>query len=277
MWPKLVFLLFALSILAGCIDAGDPWDGDGASGGNEASVNETASQPIDPGWPELADAGIRPGVQVTSSAGQCTSNFVFQSPDNHTLYLGLAAHCLVGDEPEENVTIAGQFDARAVYNAFYVMNNMNDTGISSGDNDFALIEIPDEHRDQVHPAMHHFGGPVALAEGASQGERIITYGHSGMRQGVEPSNPREGYVFESSERYTSMWIVTPGVWGDSGSAVLNGHGEALGVLVHLGPAPASNGATNLAPAMEWAKEQTGIEVELSTWELIDPGLLPNLP
>jgi hypothetical protein len=76
-----------------------------------------------------------------------------------------------------------------------------------------------------------------------------------------------------------MYIITPGLPGDSGSAVLTGDGQALGVLIHLGIAPlaASNGAVNLAPALEFAEEHAGIEVRLATWEIIEPGLFPDIP
>src|SRR5688572_554190 len=74
------------------------------SGGNETPPPpQTEQKP----WPNLASATIRPGVQVSSSAGQCTSNFLFRSPDNATLYLGTASHCVDGLKVGDNVQIDG--------------------------------------------------------------------------------------------------------------------------------------------------------------------------
>ena len=42
-------------------------------------------------WAPAANATIHPGVQIVTSGGQCTSNFVFQ--DGSNVYLGQAAHC----------------------------------------------------------------------------------------------------------------------------------------------------------------------------------------
>jgi hypothetical protein len=231
-------------------------------------------------WPTLTDAVVRPGVGVVSESGSCTSNFVFRSGDNSTLYLGLAAHCLTNSGPGERVTIAGDVQGEVAYDSWYTMDNMEgDAGVSRDTNDFALIEIPNDSRYLVHPAIRHYGGPVGLSDGAQEGQRVLTYGNTPLRQGLEPSNTREGYVVESSQWYTTMYILTPGLPGDSGSAVLDSRGEALGVLIHLGvlPFPASNGAVNLKPALEFAKEHGGVEVELVTWEILDPGVFPDVP
>lgn len=266
----LAVLLLTVATLSGCLtdDRNNDENGPGDANGI-------------PQWPALADATVRPGVGVVSSSGSCTSNFVFQSPDNRTLYLGLAAHCLPGESENEQVEIAGgEVTATVAYNSWYTMDNLDgDPGIDRSTNDFALIEIPDDARDKVHPAIRHYGGPVDLALQAEAGDRILTYGNTPLRQGIEPSNTREGYVVESSTWYTSMYIVTPGLPGDSGSAVLDGQGRALGVLIHLGIAPlaASNGAVNLAPALDWAHEHAGIEAQLATWEILDPGVFPDAP
>lgn len=266
----LVTLLSLSALLAGCLSEQDDDNNTPGRGPDEI-----------PEWPEISEATVRPGVGVASSAGSCTSNFVFRSPDNGTLYLGLAAHCLPGEEEDEQVEIAGgEATAMVAYNSWYTMDNMDGSpGIDRDTNDFALIEIPDDVRDKVHPAIRHYGGPVGLAEQPEVGQRVLTYGNTALRQGVEPSNTREGYVVESSDWYTSMYIATPGLPGDSGSAVLDGEGRALGVLIHLGVAPlaASNGAVNLAPALAWAQEHAGVEAELATWEIIDPGVFPDGP
>lgn len=265
-----VTLVLAL-VLTGCVDYP----------GNENDGENGPTETEQPPWPALEDATVRPGVGVVSDAGSCTSNFVFKSPDNATLYLGLAAHCLEGEEENEPVEIAGgAVRGTVAYNSWYTMDNMDSSpGVDEQTNDFALIEIPEDERHRVHPAIHHYGGPVGLTEQAQAGDRVLTYGNTPLRQGVEPSNTREGYVVDSTSWYTSMYILTPGLPGDSGSAVLDGKGEALGVLIHLGvaPMPASNGAVNVAAALAFAVEHGGVEAELATWEILDPGVFPDAP
>lgn len=272
----LIALLLVLVLTAGCIQS---------TGGGDDENGSNGDTPVAPGhdgeyvWPGLSDAVVRPGVRVISDSGSCTSNFVFTSKDNSTLYLGLAAHCLPGEEEHETVDIAGGVvQGTVAYNSWYTMDNTEgEFAVSRDTNDFALIQIPDEHRHLVHPAVLHFGGPVGLAESASVSERIITYGNTPIRDGAQEANPREGFVVEGDSWYTRMYIVTPGLPGDSGSAVLMGDGRALGVLIHLGIAPlaASNGAVNLAAALSFAEEYAGIEVELATWEILDGGLFPD--
>jgi hypothetical protein len=267
---SMVAALLMAVVLAGCISGEDE-----SMNGMQYEFSVVVVEYRDPGWPALEDAVVRPGVRVTSDLGGCTSNFVFRSPDNATLYLGLAAHCLLGEEANETVTIAGEVEGVVVYNAWLTMDELEGPGVSRGGNDFAVIELPDEVRGVVHPALVHFGGPVGIAERGVPGEKIFTYGTSSYRQGIYEINPREGYVWGSTATYTTMHIITPGVWGDSGSVVLNSKGEALGVLVHLGPAPATNGATNLHAALEFAKEHADLELELATWEMLEWGVLPE--
>jgi hypothetical protein len=61
--------------------------------------------------------------------------------------------------------------------------------------------------------------------------------------------------------------VTPGLPGDSGSAVLGSDGQALGVLVTLALAPfaGSNGVTSINRALDYANQHGGI----GTIQLVD--------
>jgi hypothetical protein len=88
----------------------------------------------------------------------------------------------------------------------------------------------------------------------------------------------EGYVVATANGgwTTVVYTVAPGVPGDSGSAVVLGDGRALGDMVTLilAPYPAGNGVSNLAMALDYARQAAGVEVELKTWSLLEPGLLP---
>jgi hypothetical protein len=116
----LVALLLAGTI-AGCLTPGERDDGDdngavpGDGNGDGASVARA--------WPAIGEAVIRPGVPVSSDTGSCTSNFVYRSPDNETLYLGLAAHCLEGRENETVRIAGGAAEGIIAYNSWYTMDS----------------------------------------------------------------------------------------------------------------------------------------------------------
>lgn len=235
--------------------------------------------PTPAGWPALAGATVRPGTRVFSDAGQCTSNFVFTSPDNASLYLGLAAHCVDGMDIGAPVRISPDATGTLAYSSWSTMARVGEKNVETLDhNDFALIRVDDAHRAKVHPAMRHFGGPIALADSSTvtRGEKVLTYGNSGLRMGVEPANWHEGYVIdEGFYRWTrSVVTVTPGVFGDSGSGLMTGDGRATGIVVTLGGG--WNGVTMLDKALSYAEQKEGIQVRLATWPLLDAGALPSV-
>jgi hypothetical protein len=76
---------------------------------------------------------------------------------------------------------------------------------------------------------------------------------------------------EASAGWSSqVYTVTPGIPGDSGSAYMNGVGDALGVLstVELAPMPASNGVGTLAKELAYANTATGLGLKVA------PGTTP---
>lgn len=245
------------------------------------SENKT-HPPEFPPWPAISSATVRPGTVIESESGSCTSNFLFRSPDNVTLYLGLAAHCVDGIEINGTVDIEGASEAgRLAYSSWVALNATGCAAVSSAppdcEQDFALIALDSADRPKVHPAVLYFGGPVAVKDSKqlSAGDRVLTYGRSPLRGGVEPSNPREGVVtMEQSGPKFLIATATPGVPGDSGSAVMTKRGEAVGVLVDVQVAPftGQNGVVGLVNALEVAAEKGGIVVEVVTWPQLDSGL-----
>lgn len=271
-FPSLAALLPLL--LAGCLDGVTSPQSPSAGSADDAAAAL-------PPWPDLAAAKIRPGVQVVSKTGQCTSSFLFRSPDNATLYLGLAAHCVDGLDLEAPVQIDGA--SKAGHIAYYSFKAMKDAKEEKNEwNDFALIRIDPEDRAVVHPAMRHFGGPVGLKPAAAvqAQDRVLTYGNSGLRQEIGALSPHEGYVVEPDAGDGWGFImatVTPGIPGDSGSAVIGADGEALGTLItlYIFP-PGLNGVSALSSDLEYASKHGAPAVELVTWTLLDDGLLPDL-
>ncbi len=245
-------------------------------------------------WPELDDASIRPGVNInvaTSDAGgSCTSNFLFRSPDNGTLYLGLAAHCLEGVPVGTRVDVGEHAGGgKVAFNAWDYVGEGD-----RFDYDFALVALMDSVRGSVHPAVMHYGGPTAMADSSSilPGAKVITYGRSIQRPPGDPDNPREGWVVKNgggdlltTTNQIAVYTDHPGIQGDSGSGLMTADGQALGVL-SLGTAnPAEGQVENRdAPAVNWyvaldkalsvVEVNSGPNIELVTWKQL---LGPQLP
>lgn len=188
------------------------------------------------GWASLEEAVIRPGVQVYTPMGEgaaaCTSNFLFRSPDNRTLYLGVAAHCF-GEDPSQAVPVGTVVHVGEIERAGTVAYNgwKHD---DSARNDFGLVELRSDAlvRSKVNPAVLYFGGPTGLmpASQVTPGTHVLVYGHSPQRAPEDPDNPREGYVLEHSDGRTTVVTDHPGIKGDSGSGLMTLDGQALGVL-----------------------------------------------
>lgn len=327
----LALLAVAAVVSAGCLDAAGPTSGvddslegqnttpdegnrsgnasddeepGDASSGNQSQPpdnrgngtqpgNETGQREAPPSWPPVGEASVRPGVQMTSDGRQCTSNFLFRTPDNRTLMLGVAAHCLAegssdnvdGCDPDNEPTPLGSevkiSGATApgilVYSSWHTMQAIGESSDAAcRGNDFALVAISPTDRANVHPAVRHFGGPTGQAGSPSVGDKVLWYGNSGLRGGVEQTNDHEGYVIDSGGWSANVYTVSPGVPGDSGSGVMTGDGQALGILstVEVSPRAGSNGVTLLQPALSYAEEHAGLTVELVTWEQLDDGRLP---
>lgn len=241
-------------------------------------------------WASPDTARIRPGASLNN--GGCTANFVFTSPDNSIVYLGTAAHCFsTSGNTETNGCRAGteplgttmevhgaSRPAVLVYSSWVSMHERKESDADAcAYNDFALLQLDPVDYPLVSPAMYKYGGPTGIADGNAIGEldKVLTYGNSGLRPRDSPLSPKEGYVSFSPGSGWSMDIYTfsPGVPGDSGSGVLTADGQAIGDLVTLS-ALGSNGVTMLTHALAWASA-AGFHVELATWELLDPGILPE--
>jgi hypothetical protein len=313
-----VGLLLAIVALAGCLQ-GDP-DEPLPSGSSSPSASATSSStgpssppsppPADPGngseplgppreWAALDAATIRPGVQVVADGSQCTSNFLFTSPDNATVYLGFAAHCVTAQDPNSAddgcdpaseplplgtpVEVEGaEFAATLVYSSWLAMQEANETnGDACRYNDFAVAQLDARDAAKANPAMLFFGGPTRLASpgDASTFDKVLSYGDSGLRLGLSSLSPHEGYVvFPAGDGgwTTEVYTVPQGIPGDSGSGVLLGaDGAALGVLVTISYLGGSNGVTSLENALAYASS-AGLPLQLATAGVLNPGRLPPL-
>ncbi len=246
------------------------------------------------GWPRLEDAIIRPGVKMIHEGG-CTANFLFHGPQNASLFLGTAAHCLDGWDVGTLVSVAGfENAARVAYCSWGTMVTGGATGCppaeeslaDSLDNDFAVVELRPDLRHLAHPALLHWGGPTGIAEGAPPGTPVKMFGNSSLRDGFQaslpgPVDPMEGRIVQAGSNEWETFIqVAGGVPGDSGSPIITGDGRALGVLRSLEECngrAAWQTLTDLGAAVGFARTHGGLDVELATWPLGDPAVPSAAP
>src|SRR5690606_25021080 len=104
---------------------------------------------------------------------------------------------------------------------------------------------------EVNPSIPHWGGPVGVdPDGVALGDTVYSYGNSSLRLGITLLSPKTGISLgtDPSGWTHPIYTVTPGIPGDSGSAVLGPDGAALGVLSTLVIAPlaGSNNASDVA-------------------------------
>jgi hypothetical protein len=238
-----------------------------------------------PAFAPADEATIHPGVMTYTDGAQCTANFIFTSGDD--VFIGQAAHCAgTGTATETDGCDSGSLPLGTpveiegatrpgvlAYSSWLAMQANGETDENAcAYNDLALVRIDPADVDTVNPSVPFFGGPTGLdGNGTTAGENVYSYGNSSLRLGLEPLSPKVGKSLGTSgEGWThSIYTVTPGIPGDSGSAVLSSDGQALGTLstVQLAPLAGSNGVSDLAHELAYANEFGGlgtVELELGT-------------
>ncbi len=238
-------------------------------------------------WAPAATAAITPGVQTnTDGSGQCTANFVFTDGAGN-VYLGQAAHCAgTGAATDTNGCDAASLPlgtrvtfnrngsllssgrqvgaGTLVYSSWLTMQGRNESNADACEyNDFALVKVDAADVAKVNPSIPFWGGPSGInTAGTTVGEQVYSYGNSGLRFGIEQLSPKTGVsVGTSGGGWThSVYTVSPGVPGDSGSAFLDSTGRALGTLSTLAIAPlaGSNGVGDLSRELAYAQQYGGI-------------------
>lgn len=224
-------------------------------------------------WAPAATAPIHPGVMTFTAGGQCTANFVFQN--GSAVYLGQAAHCAgTGGQTETNGCDSGslplgtkvEIDGATrqgvlAYSSWLAMKAARETNPSACEyNDFALVRVDPADVGRVNPSVPGFGGPHGLASAGELGSTVYSYGNSSLRFGVRQLSPKQGTVVqrEGGGWSTTLYTVTPGVPGDSGSGFLSPTGAAIGVLstVQAFPVAGSNGVSDLPRALAYARSHS---------------------
>jgi hypothetical protein len=211
-----------------------------------ALASPGAQAAVPPGWAPASTAAIHPGTQTYTQSSQCTANFVYV--DGAGVYLGQAAHCSSTDGNGETdgckahslpvgtpVRIVGaRQQGILVYNSWLAMQAAGEKDANTcAYNDLALIRIDPADVASVNPSIPAWGGPVGLnSAGTTSGDPVYSYGHSSLLLGVAQLGPRQGQSRGDTGGGWSHIVLEypPGIPGDSGSAFLDAHGNALGVL-----------------------------------------------
>jgi len=239
-----------------------------------AIVTTTAVAAIAPAaagaWAPAATATVHPGVQTLTAGGQCTANFIYTAGGN--TYIGQAAHCAsTGAATDTDGCLAGSLPlgtpveitgaSRPGTLAYSSWLTMQANGESNADtcayNDLALVKIDPADVGKVNPSVPGFGGPTGVGGASATGDDVYSYGNSSLRFGITQLSPKRGIVVstEGNGWSRTVYTVTPGIPGDSGSGFLNGSGQAIGVLstVALAPLAASNGVGDLSHELAYAR------------------------
>jgi hypothetical protein len=209
-------------------------------------------------------------VQTDTSGAQCTANFVYT--DGTSVYLGQAAHCSgTGAATDTNgctakslpegtpVTVAGASRPGVmVYNSWVRMQAAHETNADTcAYNDLALIRLDPADVAQTNPSVPIFGGPTGLRSAAlAVGDTVESYGNSSLRFGLSALSPKYGRSLgdDSGGWNHTVYTVTPGIPGDSGSGFLDDSGKAFGILstVAIAPLALSNGVGDLSRELAYA-------------------------
>jgi hypothetical protein len=220
-------------------------------------------------WAPAAQATVHPGVMTFTDGGQCTSNFVFTQGSD--VYLGQAAHCSgTGGATETNGCDSGSLPVGTpveidgagrpgtmVYNSWLTMQARGETNPDACEyNDFALVRVDPADVGKVNPSVPGFGGPTGVGE-AADGSTVYSYGNSSLRGGVTKLSPKQGTVVatEGNGWSRTVYTVSPGVPGDSGSGFMNSAGQAFGVLstLQILPTAGSNGVGDLSNELDYMR------------------------
>jgi Trypsin-like peptidase domain len=239
-----------------------------------AIVTTFAALAVAPGtagaWAPAATATIHPGVQTVTAGGQCTANFIYTAGGN--TYIGQAAHCSSTGAATDtdgclsaSLPLGTQVDVTGAshpgtlaYNSWLTMQSGGESNADTcAYNDLALVKLDPADVAKVNPSVPGFGGPTGVGGDSATGADVYSYGNSSLRFGITQLSPKKGVVVQTEGNGWSrtVYTVTPGIPGDSGSGFLNASGQAIGVLstVALAPLAASNGVGDLSRELAYAR------------------------
>jgi len=234
-----------------------------------------------PTFAPAASATIRPGVMTNTPSGQCTANFVFYDATN-ALYIGQAAHCSGTDgATATNGCTAGSLPlgtqvqvggasrpGTMIYNSWLTMQAIGENDANTCQfNDLAIVKLHPADYGKVNPTIPFWGGPTGLTSTVPGLATVLSYGNSSLRGGLEQLKPKQGKTLgQAGGGWThTVLTLTPGIPGDSGSAFIDAHGRAFGVLSTLQvlPLPGTNGVGDLSRELAYANQHAALGIALA--------------
>lgn len=285
--------LVLLVAVVGLVLGTSPADAEGKGNGKGKGKGGTTSTVE---WAPVDVAAITPGAEMLTNGAQCTANFIFT--DGPDVLIGYAAHC-AGDggaatdtdgclapslptDGSTQVEIEGASQpGTLVYSSWETMQRVEESDAETClYNDFALVRIDPADHFSVNPSIPHWGGPTGLnTDGTGAGENVYSYGNSSLRLGIRALSPKAGLSLGTTAGGWThpVYTVSPGIPGDSGSALLDADGAAAGVLSTLALAPlaGSNNYSDLASALDYMRANGGPAATLALGtEAFDGAQLP---
>jgi hypothetical protein len=232
-------------------------------------------------WAPADTATIHPGVMMYTEGAQCTANFVY-TDGTGAVYVGYAAHCAgTGAATETDGCDSGSLPlgtkvdfveggnlasdgtrvggGTLVYSSWLAMQKSGEKDPDTcAYNDLGIVKVDAADVSKVNPSIPFWGGPTGMdTDGTQAGDTVESYGNSSLRGGAEPLSPKQGTSLgdEGNGWSHTVYTVTPGIPGDSGSAFIDDQGRALGVLstVQLAPLAGANGVGDLAKELAYAQ------------------------
>jgi S1-C subfamily serine protease len=167
-----------------------------------------------------------------------------------------------------------------LYNSWIAMQQAGETDADACDfNDFALVRVHPADAASVNPTIPFWGGPTGTAGSVTDTGKVLSYGNSSLRLGIDPLKPKEGLKVgtEGGGWSHEVYTATPGIPGDSGSAFIDRAGRAVGVLstLQIAPAAGSIGVGDVGRAVAYMESHGGPDVTLANGT--EPFTGPLLP
>src|SRR5690349_5523681 len=197
---------------------------------------------------------IHPGTMMYTDGAQCTANFVYTDGAGNT-YVGYAAHCAgTGAATDtdgcstQSLPLGTKVDfaeggslvssatrvggGTLVYSSWLAMQQAGTTDANTcAYNGLALVKVDAADVGKVNPSVPFWGGPTGLStSGTAAGDSIYSYGNSSLRAGISALSPKRGSSLgDDGDGWShTVYTVTPGIPGDSGSGFMDASGKALG-------------------------------------------------
>ena len=156
--------------------------------------------------------------------------------DGTDVYIGQAADCSgTGGSTETDgctsgslpigtpVDVGGVATGTLAYNSWITMQTLGETNPDTcAYNDLALVRLAPADATKVNPSIPFFGGPTGVGGATAAGDKVYSYGNSSLRGGITTLSPKRGVSLGDDGNGWShtVYTVTPGIPGDSGSAFL---------------------------------------------------------